>query len=66
LICRGGATRCIRSLRTRTSQREAAEIKMAMTTKAFEFEMFSKKYSVSIDWLINGKGQLESAVAEQS
>jgi hypothetical protein len=29
---------------------------MAMTTKAFELEMFSKKYSVSIDWLINGKG----------
>jgi hypothetical protein len=36
----------------------AEDIKPAMTTKHFELAQFAEKYSVSIEWLIIGKGRI--------
>jgi hypothetical protein len=34
------------------------DIKPAMTTRHFELVQFAEKYSVSIEWLITGKGRI--------
>ena len=44
----------------------AEDIKPAMTTKHFELVQFAEKYSVSIEWLITGKGRITKTQAEQS
>jgi phage gp16-like protein len=44
----------------------AEDIKPAMTTKHFELVQFAQKYSVSIEWLITGKGRITKTQAEQS
>jgi hypothetical protein len=44
----------------------ADDIKPAMTTKHFELAQFAEKYSVSIEWLITGKGRIAKTPAEQS
>src|SRR5260370_25154156 len=36
----------------------------AMTTKHFELVQFAEKYSVSIEWLITGKGRIAKTQAE--
>jgi hypothetical protein len=42
----------------------AEDIKPAMTTKHFELAQFAEKYSVSIEWLITGKGRIARTHAE--